>query len=209
MAVGGGKAAATGGSNADVGLAAMQATVNQAATDLQQLVLQLEGVRSATDIEDLDTRGREAAVYLDRVVAQHEKAATNASSDARAAAVRNRGRLESLERRLRSARRTAAQVSAAADRAALLNGGESRRKGKNQAVVSETLRAAKSQLSSNIDSGLEALVRRPKCICPTSPSTSTHTHTPTNHAVTLSCRPLTTLLRHPLGRNNSSPTTRR
>lgn len=150
--------------SSDAGVAALQATVTQAAADLQTLILELEGAGTKAvvgrDTRDLDTRARDAAAYLNQVVAQHAKATSAGDSAGKAAAVRNKGRLESLERRLRTARRTAAHVRTASDRDALLGaGGGGKRRGKEQAAVSETLRAAKSQLSGNIDSGLEALVR--------------------------------------------------
>eukprot|EP00038_Savillea_parva_P010261 m.189046 g.189046 ORF g.189046 m.189046 type:complete len:292 (+) comp17612_c0_seq1:214-1089(+) len=148
----------------DTRMAAMQATVTQAASDLDRLVEELEraaadGSDSAT-VSSLDARAREAFAYLQRAVTEHERAATEAGySDARAAAVRNGGRLDALDRRLRAARRAGARAGAKADRAALLDGGagSTKTRGKSQAAVSDTLRAAKAQLGGNIDAGLEAL----------------------------------------------------
>jgi len=125
-----------GGVGQDSALAAEQASIDRAAESLERLCLQLEGAGvgsgsalagagssaarppsssgplTAAAVAALDTRARDASAYLAKLVAAHEKVAAAGGGDvARVAAVRNRGRLDALDRRLRKARRVASRVA--------------------------------------------------------------------------------------------------
>jgi hypothetical protein len=125
-----------GGVGQDSALAAEQASIDQAAESLERLCLQLEGAGvgsgsalagagssaarsssssgplTAAAVAALDTRARDASAYLAKLVAAHEKVAAAGGGDvARVAAVRNRGRFDALDRRLRKARRVASRVA--------------------------------------------------------------------------------------------------